>query len=93
VGYERQRFMSMSSDSVPKYIFDRSNSFEDRLQFLSWLFEGALEHCVPTSTSTDTTSALSSNQDAVTICDNEPLNSIPESIDTQNSERKGKPWL
>jgi len=25
-------------------------------------------------------------------CDNERLNSIPESVDTQNSSRKGKPW-
>jgi hypothetical protein len=67
-------------------------SVDDRLQFLSWLFEGALQRCVPTSTSTGTTSASSSNQDAVMTCGNERLNSITESVDTRNSSRKGKPW-
>lgn len=32
-------------------------SVEDRLQFLSWLFEGALPHCVSTSTSASTATA------------------------------------
>lgn len=32
-------------------------SVEDRLQFLSWLFEGALPHCVSTSTSASTAAA------------------------------------
>lgn len=32
---------------------------EDRLEFLSWLFEGALSHCISTPLSTDATVLLS----------------------------------
>ncbi|CAG8069002.1 unnamed protein product [Penicillium olsonii] len=66
-------------------------SIEDRLQFLSWLFEGALTHC--SSTSSSAAGASSSSQcDGITDdCDHTSLNT--EVVDAQHaSSRKGLPW-
>jgi hypothetical protein len=66
---------------------------EDRLQFLSWLFEGALSHCVSTRASTDTVSVSRciSSQDVDTSCDCHRLASSTELVDAQPT-RKGLPW-
>jgi hypothetical protein len=61
-------------------------SVEDRLQFLSWLFEGALPHCVSTSTSATTAAASNSGPsvDADTMHDCALWDSNTETADVQN---------
>ncbi|KAJ6088767.1 hypothetical protein N7486_010028 [Penicillium sp. IBT 16267x] len=56
---------------------------EDRLQFLSWLFEGALSHCVSTPANTDAASVLRciSSQDSDTTY---------ELVDAQRTSRKAR---
>ncbi|KAF3391611.1 hypothetical protein F1880_007460 [Penicillium rolfsii] len=58
---------------------------EDRLQFLSWLFEGALSHCVSTRPNTDVASVsrCGSSQDQ-SSSNTEPVEAPPS--------RKGLPW-
>ncbi|KAI3092205.1 hypothetical protein CBS147333_10244 [Penicillium roqueforti] len=70
-------------------------SVEDRLQFLSWLFEGALTHCSSTPSSADAHSVsgcISSQCDDINDnCDHTSLNT--QVIDAQHtSSRKGLPW-
>ncbi|OQD81001.1 hypothetical protein PENANT_c030G01554, partial [Penicillium antarcticum] len=70
-------------------------SVEDRLQFLSWLFEGALPRCVSTPSSADVNSpsrCISSQDIEITYdCDHTSLNT--ELTDAQHtlSTRKGLP--
>lgn len=70
-------------------------SVEDRLQFLSWLFEGALQHCV-TSTSVITPSELTCHPelDAEMTYDYDQPNSVAKPVDAQKASptRKGLRW-
>ena len=69
---------------------------EDRLQFLSWLFEGALSHCVSTRADTDIASvtrcASSQDVDVMTHdCDRQSSNTdLVEAEDPPS--RKGLTW-
>ncbi|CAP79314.1 hypothetical protein PCH_Pc17g00270 [Penicillium rubens Wisconsin 54-1255] len=68
-------------------------SVEDQLQFLSWLFEGALSHCVSTRANTDAASISRSipSQDVDISYDYPSSNT--ELDDTQSTPtRKGLPW-
>ncbi|KAJ6157214.1 hypothetical protein N7497_006099 [Penicillium chrysogenum] len=70
-------------------------SVEDRLQFLSWLFQGVLSHCGSTPPSADAHSApgcISSQCDDINDnCDQTSLNT--QVIDAQHtSSRKGLSW-
>lgn len=68
-------------------------SVEDRLQFLSWLFEGALSHCVSTCANADAASMSRSipSQDVDISYDYPSSNT--ELVDTQSTPtRKGLPW-
>lgn len=65
---------------------------EDRLQFLSWLFEGALSHCIPTPLITDATvSRCISSQDSDVAYDCDQPGSNTELVDAQHTPctRKG----
>ena len=70
-------------------------SVEDRLQFLSWLFEGALSHCASSPSSPGAASlprCVSGQFDDITYeCDHTSLNT--ELVEVQGtSSRKGLPW-
>ncbi|KAJ6096615.1 hypothetical protein N7486_007361 [Penicillium sp. IBT 16267x] len=68
---------------------------EDRLQFLSWLFESALSHCVSTRTNTDVASVsrCSSSQDMDMTNDCDQPSSNTEPVEAQQPlSRKGLPW-
>lgn len=71
-------------------------SVEDRLQFLSWLFEGALSHCVSVSTCANAASAFgcSPNVETEMTYDRDHAYLDAEISDAQNalSTRKGLPW-
>ena len=68
---------------------------EDRLEFLSWLFESALPRCISTPSSRDTTvSRYIANQDSdITYDCDQPSPNI-EPVDAQHTSctRKGLPW-
>ncbi|CAG8205534.1 unnamed protein product [Penicillium salamii] len=55
---------------------------EERLQFLSWLFEGALSHCIHTPPRRDTVPTPRSQHTSI----------IAQAIDAGLSSRKGLPW-
>ncbi|CAG7976447.1 unnamed protein product [Penicillium salamii] len=66
-------------------------SVEDRLQFLSWLFEGALTHCSSTPSSAVGASPSSQCDEITNDCDHTSLNI--QVVDRQHSSsRKGLPW-
>ncbi|KAJ5111740.1 hypothetical protein NUU61_001370 [Penicillium alfredii] len=71
-------------------------SVEGRLQFLSWLFEGALSHCVSVSPSTNAASSIGCSPyiDTEMACDRDHPNLGAEIADVQNapSTRKGLLW-
>ncbi|KAL2782958.1 hypothetical protein BJX66DRAFT_345378 [Aspergillus keveii] len=64
----------------------------DRLQFLSWLFEGALSHCTAESSSP----TACEDGDARVTSRSSPQSEIEQSLDVwkgvQGSSRKGMPW-
>jgi hypothetical protein len=66
---------------------------EERLQFLSWLFEGALSHCVSTRANLDTASVSGCiSSQAVDLTDEyDHSGSSTELVDAQPT-RKGLPW-
>lgn len=69
---------------------------EDRLQFLSWLFEGALSHCVYTRTNIGATSATrcipNQNVDTAYDCDYPNVNTELDNAKDTLSSRKRKRW-
>ncbi|KAJ5117321.1 hypothetical protein N7448_010953 [Penicillium atrosanguineum] len=68
---------------------------EDRLQFLSWLFEGALSHCVSTPADTDIASVTrcASVQDVETTYDCDRPSSNTDRVEAEDPpSRKGLPW-
>ncbi|KAJ5771441.1 uncharacterized protein N7511_003492 [Penicillium nucicola] len=66
-------------------------SVEDRLQFLSWLFEGALTHCASTPSNTATASSSSQCDDISDDYSHTSLNI--EAVDAPHtSSRKGLRW-
>jgi hypothetical protein len=68
---------------------------EDRLQFLSWLFESALSHCVSTRTHPDVASVsrCTSSQDIDVTYDCDQPSSNTELVEAQQPpSRKGLPW-
>jgi hypothetical protein len=66
-------------------------SVEDRLQFLSWLFEGALTHCSSTPSNAVGASPSSQYDEINDNCDQTSLNT--QVIDAQHtSSRKGLSW-
>ncbi|KAJ6039010.1 hypothetical protein N7499_012062 [Penicillium canescens] len=69
-------------------------SVEDRLQFLSWLFEGALSHCASSPSSPDAASPsrpVPGQFDVSYDCDHTSLNT--ERAEVQGTfSRKGQPW-
>ncbi|CAG8019175.1 unnamed protein product [Penicillium salamii] len=71
-------------------------SVDDRLQFLSWLFEGALAHCLTTPSSTNDAAASRSisNQDENMTPKSKHLGKGAEKIDGEHtrSSRKGLRW-
>ncbi|CAG8092239.1 unnamed protein product [Penicillium salamii] len=71
-------------------------SVDDRLQFLSWLFEGALSHCLTTPSSTNDAAASRciSKQDEDMAPKSTHLGTRAEIIDTEHtrSSRKGLRW-
>ncbi|KAJ5588791.1 hypothetical protein N7537_011469 [Penicillium hordei] len=67
-------------------------SVEDRLQFLSWLFEGALSHCVSTRANTDATSGSRSIPSQHVDISYDYPSSNTQLVDTQSTPtRKGLP--
>jgi hypothetical protein len=68
---------------------------EERLQFLTWLFEGALSHCVATRAYTDVVSAsrCASSQDVDMTYDCDQPSSSTELVEAQQPpSRKGLAW-
>ncbi|CDM29877.1 hypothetical protein DTO013E5_9494 [Penicillium roqueforti] len=68
---------------------------EDRLEFLSWLFEGALSHCISTPLSTDATvPRCIANQDSDITYDCDQPSRNTELVDAQHTPcmRKGLLW-
>lgn len=61
-------------------------SVEDRVQFLSWLFEGALSRCLPPLSSTVATSTADDTKKA------EPSFSAEDTSEDPHFSRKGLPW-
>ncbi|EKV06385.1 hypothetical protein PDIG_70080 [Penicillium digitatum PHI26] len=70
---------------------------EEQLQFLSWLFQGALSQCLHVSSSADSTSALDSvsgEEETSTPPPTQPFEGA-NGVDIQRpgSSRKGQPFL
>ncbi|KAA8652807.1 uncharacterized protein ATNIH1004_001712 [Aspergillus tanneri] len=108
----RKRYIGNGTSSAPKSGAKRRKnlafpafrsqflamSVEDRLQFLSWLFEGALSHCISTSLDMNTASTFSSSPDLDTPiaydlgCDYQTLITQPVHTHNAHPTRKGRPW-
>lgn len=68
---------------------------EEQLQFLSWLFQGALSQCIHTASSTDNTSALgfiSGEEEASTPPSTQLFSDANVDIKHPGSSRKGLPF-
>ena len=63
-------------------------SVEDRVQFLSWLFEGALSRCLPPLSGTVATSTA----DNTKIAESSPSYSAEDTSEEPHFWRKGLPW-